>query len=225
MKSPLVDALRQANDSGRSGDETDTLLVDDLEHDSALTANEDYPREEPLNDLELLEATGVLHVDPEGEVSHAGEEPANESLAEEMTLEDETAGTADDELPADEEEQDEQIQLSTSRALTATQALRQTSLAVEAPPIPLTKDQPMTGVMRIGRFSPLICVSLAGIAAGMFLLYAILGGAYENTDIRALPSQVDGANDAIAQFEEAANPFQLIVNSQPAEDVSGSAAK
>lgn len=210
MKSPLVDALRQANDSAGSGDDTDTLLVDDLEHDSQLTANEDYPREEPLEDLELLEATGVLHVDSQGDVTLADEEPANEMLGGEVTL---------------EEHDSEQAELSTSRALTVTQALRQTSLAVEAPALPLSKGRAMTGVMRIACFSPLICVALAGIAASMYLLYAVFAGAYENADIRALPSQVGGANDALAQFEEAANPFQLIVNSPTADGDEGSAAK
>ncbi len=218
MKSPLVDALRQANENARSKDDTDTLLVDDLEHDALLTANEDYPAEEPLKELELLEATGVLQVDTsEREVAPSDNEPANE-----LHVEEEAAVTQHEDAPVDEEPE---IHLSASRELTATQALRQTSLAVDAPPLPLLKDHAMTPVMKAGRASPLICVALAGVAAALYLAYAALGGAYENADLRALSSQVGAESDGLAQFEESSNPFRLILNETVADAQEGSDAQ
>lgn len=195
MKSPLVDALRKANESTKSGDDTDSVLVDGLPHDATLTANEDYPLEtlEPGEEFVLLE-------------DDSDERGANEPVVEETVIE--------------EEMQEPPIELSTSRALTATQVLRQTSLAVEAPPMPLSKEQALTPVMKLGRYSPLICAALGAAAAGTYLAWLSFGGAYENSELRALPSQVSSVDNEIAKFEAGASPFQLILD-EPA-DADGS---
>ncbi len=198
MKSPLVDALRKANESTKSGDDTDSMLVDGLPHDETLTANEDYPLEtlEPGEQFELMD----------------GDAP-------DLLLEDELDAREDD-VPDDPTGEEPPIELSTSRALTATQVLRQTSLAVEAPPMPLSRQQGLTPVMKLGRFSPLICGVLGAAAAGIYLAWLSFGGAYENTELRALPSQVNSVDSEIAKFESGASPFQLIVDDPPGAEGS-----
>ncbi|MDJ0699996.1 MAG: hypothetical protein QNJ07_09085 [Woeseiaceae bacterium] len=205
MKSPLVDALRKANESTKSGDDTDTLLVDDLPHDAALTANEDYS----LETLEPGEAFELLDGDDTGE---------NLQLDEESQ---EREDLPEPEFDVDDDVEPPQIELSTSKALTATQALRQTSLAVEAPLMPLSKQQSLTFVMKLGRYSPLICGALGAAAAGIYLAWLSFGGAYENSELRALPLQVKSVDGEIAKFEAGASPFQLIVD-EPASAADGS---
>jgi len=200
MKSPLVDALRKANENGGSGDDTDTLLVDSLAHDAELTANEDYPE----SVLELADDA----------VPPAGDDSDPDPLAESP------ADSQFEAVPEDPEDKSSPTALSASRALTATQVLRQTSLAVEAPPLPLTDRQTLTPLMRIGRFSPLVCIALAAVSAGLFLAWLSFGGAYQNSELRALPSQVTSVDTEIARFEAAANPFRLIVD-KPVESNDG----
>ncbi|MDJ0701381.1 MAG: hypothetical protein QNJ07_16145, partial [Woeseiaceae bacterium] len=203
MKSPLVDALRKANESTKSGDDTDTVLVDSLPHDATLTANEDYP----LEALESGEEFELLDSDDPPPVDSADQDDLPDLEAE-----------------ADEDVEAPHIELSTSRALTATQALRQTSLAVEAPPMPLSRQQTMTRVMKLGRYSPLVCGALGAAAAGIYLAWLSFGGAYENSDLRALPSQVNSVDSEIAKFEAGASPFRLIVD-EPAADADRSVAE
>ena len=126
------------------------------------------------------------------------------------------SASAPDREDAHEETAAEQIPR--SHALTATQALRQTSLAVEAPPLPLSDRRTLTTVMRVSRYLPVICVVLAAVSAGLYLAWLSFGGAYQNPELRALPSQLASVNDEIARFEAGASPFQLIVDKPPASD-------
>ncbi len=205
MKSPLVDALRKANESTKSGDDTDTLLVDDLPHDATLTANEDYSLEalEPGEEFELLDGDGV-----------GGNRQLDEDSEQRENL-------PEPEFCTDDETERPHIEFSTSKALTATQALRQTSLAVEAPPMPLSRQLSLTPVMKLGRYSPLICGVLGASAAAIYLAWLSFGGAYENSELRALPSQVNSVDGEIAKFEAGASPFQLIVD-EPDSAADGS---
>ncbi len=189
MKSPLVDALRKANESTATGDDTDTILVDGLPHDRTLTANEDYSVE-------------TLEDDAEFELLDSGDE--------DLLLEEDAGGQVG------ENDEPPNVGLSASKALTATQALRQTSLAVEAPPMPLSGQQTLTALVKLGRYSPLICAALGAAAAGVYLAWLSFGGAYENTELRALPSQVNTVNSEIAKFEAGASPFKLIVDAPSA---------
>lgn len=201
MKNPLVDALRQANSSGDAADQSDTLLVEGVEHDELLTANEDYPEDGPgaPEELRLLEA------------DNAADEPAP---AESLLLEDdieEVVAEPDPELDPEPEEP-AQIEWSASRELTATQALRQTSLAVDAPPLPLTKGKAMTGVVKLGVYSPFLCLALAAASAGLYLAWSSFGAAHQNSDLRTFASQRAQAEQDLTEIDATANPFPLILD-------------
>lgn len=220
MKSPLVEALRQAGD-GRSEDERPGADVREISADEPADAEATAPLPES-DELQLMESTdalpvdrggilpidgdGILPIDGDGIPSTGGGLVAADSAEAQPSSADDDAGfhetasltIADDEaLPAIADD-----------AMSAAPAATR----------PVSFRGPASGISRLGLYSPLLCTLLAATAAGSYFVYQGLAGWYENKDLATLSSQVGtpvGADQADSLAAETLrSPFELVVGSR-----------
>ncbi len=221
MKSPLVEALRQASGAA----ETETS-----ESSAAETAEEQKPQageEEQAPDaaeLQLMETSaglplegGILPIDGGGilPIDGGGILPI-----------DGAADAAADSTPATNEDHgDPEAADAAFEESTALQAAQdQTAVGVtledhEPPPLPpLAEVHRHSRMPRLGLYSPALCLLLGAVATGGYFTYQKVSGRHQNTDLESLSSQIGAPmvveGDAPVAGEGVANHFQLLVGPQ-----------
>ena len=184
MKSPLVDALRLASGQDKTAN-SDSVPVD---ADDA-KQNEDLVEAEPGP------------TPPGNEVADTGE----------LSLLDAT-GVLDVESPSEEPDAIDPGQTIAEapdfeQPEAALPAAQDTHIVAAVPQI---NKRP--GILRLARFSPLICLLLASAATGSYFLYQALGGNLQGTGLGMLSTQVGLANSTGTVIEAVGpiNHFPLV---------------
>lgn len=201
MKSPLVDALRQASGSAAPSDQSEPAVDGDVVADSLDAVNE--PEIADADQLQLMASTGAFPVGDAGilPIDGAGTIPvdgANDAAGDDVDAE--FYETSSLQIADDDDE-------------TAV-----TEPAHSAAYPPALHSGKRIGISRFGYYSPLICLALACAAAGCYLAYQKITGWYQNSDLATLSTQVDMSpeqSDARATPPESTgSPFKLIVGPQ-----------
>jgi len=185
MKSPLVEALRQANGETVTTDGSPSDVADanppspDLDPDSGTETAQDSAAIEMGESLEILPIEGSPTAD-------AGDQDVE--LEESLDL-----AIADDEGPE------------------AADANESEMVAATVVPGPVA-TQP-SKAPRIGVYAPLLCVGVALITSASHFAYQWLGGRHENADL-AVISAKDSESPGIPEHDSLLTPptrFELVV--------------
>ena len=206
MKSPLVEALRQAgsgNDESEQPSPDEREIAVDESQDTAVAAPEP-------DELQLMEATGVLPIDGSGilPIDGDGIPPTVGDLGSPGDTGTEVGGA---EVDAEFFET-ASLAIGNDETLPATDDQSGSYL----PPVLHTRSR--SGLSRLGLYSPLFCAILAAAATGSYFVYQGLSGWYQNKDLENLSSQVGMpvGQEQVESLESAVvpNPFELVVGSR-----------
>lgn len=195
MKSPLVEALRQAKGGGPSAERPSPSGEVASNDESSLAARrEDTP---DADELQLMLSTGV----------HGIEAPADDGPS---LLATSTDIVLSEEFPGHAEEPQHQEMTTESDSQAVPPALLTAAGVVH--------EDRRPGVPQLGRYSPLICLLLSFAATGSYLLYQHLGGNFHNSDLASLSTQL-GATESqrshnLSAVDKPLNQFKLIVGPQ-----------
>ena len=231
MKSPLVEALRQA--SGKNSTAEETAAGDagvNAEQDSDVAAEPDVPES---GDLELMDTVAVSATDSNTPTPIDGDSVLPIDGGGILPIDgggilpidgggilpiDGAAETTGDVAAAANEEADAEFYETTSLQLRDDDATATVAGATEggAPmPLPSVSTNRHSHMPRLGLYSPLICLALAAASTGGYFAYQKLGGWYHNSDLENLSSQfgamveqdiADGAGTGTVE-----NHYKLIV--------------
>jgi Flp pilus assembly protein TadD len=232
MKSPLVEALRQASGKKSTAEESATHDAGaNAEQTPDVAAAPDVPQSD---DLELMDTVavstadnnaalpvddgGMLPIDPEGvlPIDGGGILPIDGGG---ILPIDGVEATSSDFAAAANEEADAEFYETSSLQLRDDAATVASGAEAGAPtPLPPLSTNRQSHMPRLGLYSPLICLALAAASMGGYFAYQKVGGWYHNSDLESLLSQIgataaqDTAGDVATEAAE--NHFQLIVGPQ-----------
>lgn len=201
MKSPLVDALRQASGSAAPSDHSEPAVEDEVAADTLEAGNE--PNIADAGQLQLMASTGAFPVGDAGilPIDGAGARPV-----------DGANDAAGDDVDA---EFYETSSLQISEDDYGTEVTQPAHAAAYPPALQSGKR---IGMSRFGYYSPLICLALAVAAIGCYLAYQKITGWYQNSDLASLSTQIEMSaeqNDARTTVPESGgSPFKLIIGPQ-----------
>ena len=194
MKSPLVEALRQAS----GADETEQ--PEETKPDAAAAAAQpaDESEHQPdATELELMETSaglrlegGILPIDGGGILPIDGGGILPIDGAADVAVSD--SGLAANEGTDEPEATDAVFEETTTLQVGDDSAVTSPAMETHAPPVlpPVTDAQSHSRIPRLGLYSPVLCLFLAAATAGGYFAYQRVGGWYQNSDLEMLPSQV-----------------------------------
>ena len=222
MKSPLVEALRQASGNNSSAEPEEAVAQDTVAAEPATAAPADQRTD--ADDLQLEESSGVPASDEAGILPIDGpgilpiDGPGILPIDGPGILPiDGSNGPADDEADAEFYE--------TSSLQVANHEATDVAAADDRPAdptshAPATRAGGRTGMPRLGLYSPGICLLLVAVAACTDFVYQKIAGQNQNPDLVSPSSQLGiPRSDDVPDSTESERPtsrFELIVGPQTA---------
>jgi len=239
MKSPLVEALRQASGKSSTAEEsaTDDKGVS-AGHAPDVAVEPDVPEPDvpESDDLELMDTVAVSTTDSNATLPIDGDGILPIDTKEILPIDgdgilpidgggilpiDGAAETTGDVAVAANEEADAEFYETTSMRLRDDDATAAVVIDAEdgAPvPLPPVSTNRHSHMPRLGLYSPLICLALAAASTGGYFAYQKMGGWYHNSDLENLSSQFGTAAEKDfadnARTDPVDNHFKLIVGPQ-----------
>lgn len=220
MKSPLVEALRQARDSKSSTEQAEPMAENRVAPEPV---EAEITQQAPdADDRQLLdssggpasEAAGILPIDGPGilPIDGPGILPIDGPGI--LTIDypgSSAAGESDTELY-----EATGLQVANDQSTSPIAADDQSADAAPYPPV--SRSDRRMGMPRLGIYSPLICLVLATVAAGIYFTYQNASGRYKNSELASLLSQIGapGNEDGLekAESDRPTNRFELVVGPQ-----------
>lgn len=223
MKSPLVEALRQASGDADSEKSESTSVDAPTEQEPQVDEGE---QASDADDLQLMQTSaglklegGILPIDGGGILPIDGGGILAIDGADDVAADARPAANEDADT---DEAADAEFTASTALQVSNDETLPDVAADEHVPPaLPPLSDMPRHSHMpRLGLYSPLLCLALAAAATGGYFAYQKVGGWYHNIDLESLSSQIaaPALADSVpaARNDDVESRFALIVGPQTA---------
>lgn len=226
MKSPLVEALRQA--SGKSSTAEASTTEDAGVNTGQVPDVQAEPDVPESGDLELMDTVAVSTTDSDAVLPIDGDGIPPVDARDILPIDgggilpiDGAAETTSDVASAANEEADAgfyetgSLQLRDDDATATVASDAEAGAPKSMPPVSSNRH---SHVPKLGVYSPLICLALVAASTGSYFAYQTVGGWYQNSDLERLSSQFDSAAEQDsadpAGSEVIESHFKLIVGPQ-----------